>query len=359
MDIQQKLDSIQVNREKKLDQTPSEHNANKVNELYKEVIYAKKINEDAPENLKEAEINYYKARFGDRYKDVQRQRYSAESKEVMKNMVDAHQAQLKQFNEKIETYVSSRSYLKNLGEVKQTWFDKIKKWIKQIKDSRASINNRNTFYAEQEQANLSSWILFENCIFVAFIIVTLITQYNEPENKIARFVIMGCILIILLFTNTLLNLLRDLPKSMTFYTQWGYDPMESKVPWILICVLILIIAAFFVYVDKLSQFLIHMKSTITSLRSTPQPVPSAPPAPRPIPSAPPAPRPSPSAPPAPRPIPSAPPAPRPSPSAPPFSPRPSPSAPPFSPRPSPSAPPAPRQLHKDIGVELMPLKSRT
>jgi hypothetical protein len=270
MDLQQKLDSIQASREKLLKQTPSEHNADKVNEYYQEVLQAKRVNEDAPDQLKDAEENYYKARFGDQYADVKRQKYISESKDILQSMMKAHQAQLKDVDDKLQTYSASRSYYKNMEEVKQSWLDKIKKWVRQIQNLQASMNNRNAFYAEQENSNLSGWILFENAFLLSFIVVTIVTTamvYKETEEykhevmvKSIGIVALTCIVF---FTNKFLSWLRYLPKSITFYTQWGYDPMESKLPWVLIMVFVLFGTICVVYVDVITAFLDKMKDNWT------------------------------------------------------------------------------------------------
>lgn len=274
MDIQKKLDSIQSSREKLLKRTPFEHNADKVNEYYQQVIQAKKMKDDAPEQLKEAEKNYYKARFGDRYVDVQRQKYVSESKEVLQSMMNEHQTQLTDLDDRLQTYSASRSYYKNMGEVQKSWLDKIKKWIHKIQESQASMNNRNAFYAEQEHANLSGWILFENSFLLSFIVVTIVTtamNYKESDDSKHEIIIkaVGIVALtcIMLFTNTILTWLRYLPKSVTFYTQWGYDPMESKLPWLLIVLFVLFATICVVYVDTISAFVNEMKDNYVSYRS--------------------------------------------------------------------------------------------
>jgi hypothetical protein len=276
MDIQEKLDSIQASREKLLQQTPSEHNADKVNEYYQEVLQAKKVKDDAPDQLKDAEENYYKARFGDQYIDVKRQKYVSESKEVMQSMLKAHQEQLKDLDDRLQTYSSSRSYYKNMEEVEKTWLDKIKKWVHQIQDSQESMNNRNAFYAEQEQSSLSGWILFENAFLLSFIVVTIVTTamtYKESEESSHEVMIKSigivALFCIVFFTNTFLSWLRYLPKSVTFYTQWGYDPMESKLPWVLIMVFVLFGTICVVYVDVITAFLDKMKDNWIRRPATP------------------------------------------------------------------------------------------
>jgi len=260
MDIQQQLDSIQSRREKMLNLTPAEINANKVNEFYQEVLRAKTVNENAPAQLKDAENAYYKARFGDKYMDVQRQKYTAESKEVLQSMMESHQQELSKTDKKIKTYASSATYLKNLEGVKKMWLYKIKQSVDQVNASKASLNNRNTFYADQEHDDLSNWILFENCFLVSFILVTIVTTIMGYRGEDLKMKITGIIglLCIVFFTNKVVSLWRYLPKSVTYYIQWGYDPMESKVPWILVIVFLLFGVLCIVYINSIKAFLENM-----------------------------------------------------------------------------------------------------
>ena len=256
MDIQQKLDAIEKQNEELLNQTPSQRNAAEVNEYYQEFLQAKVVKDQAPQQLKEAEERYYKARYGDKYMDIMTQKYTAESKEVLKTMMDVHQEQLTKLDDKIKTYTSTATYLKNMEEVQKVWLLKTQKWVDDINRSNVSLNNRNTFYTDEEQQQLSYWILFENCILISFILVTVVFM-NRSEIKMK---VIGCIALtcIVFFTDTLLTWLRYLPKSVTFYTQWGYDPMESKIPWLLVVVFVLVGAVCVVYVRAITEFLENM-----------------------------------------------------------------------------------------------------
>ena len=259
IDIQEKLDSIEAHNEELLNQTPSQRNADKVNEYYQEVLQARTVNDHAPEDLKAAEERYYKARYGDQYMDVQQQKYTAESRVVLEKMMEAHQEQLKTLDAKIKTYTSTATYLKNIEEVKKMWLFKTKEWVDKINHSNASLNNRNTFYAEEEQSKLSGWILFENCILFTFVLVTIIMMIMGDQNEMKMKVIGSIVLLcILFFTNTLLTWLRYLPKSVTFYTQWGYDPMESKIPWLLLVCVVLFGTVCVVYIRVITEFLENM-----------------------------------------------------------------------------------------------------
>jgi hypothetical protein len=258
MDIQQKLDAIEKQNEELLNQTPSQRNAAEVNEYYQEFLQAKVVKDQAPQQLKEAEERYYKARYGDKYMDIMTQKYTAESKEVLKTMMDVHQEQLTKLDDKIKTYTSTATYLKNMEEVQKVWLLKTQKWVDDINRSNVSLNNRNTFYTDEEQQQLSYWILFENCILISFILVTVVLTFvNRSEIKMK---VIGCIALtcIVFFTDTLLTWLRYLPKSVTFYTQWGYDPMESKIPWLLVVVFVLVGAVCVVYVRAITEFLENM-----------------------------------------------------------------------------------------------------
>ena len=259
IDIQQQLDAIQKRNDELLNQTPAERNAEEVNKYYQEFLQAQTVKDHAPTQLKEAEERYYKARYGDKYMDVQQQKYTAESREVLETMMEAHQEQLKKLDDKIKTYTSTATYLKNMEEVQNVWLMKTKKWVDDINRSNVHLNHRNTFYADQEQNQLSYWILFENCILVSFVIVTMVLTFMGDKAELKMKVI-GCtaLLCILFFTNTLLTWLRYLPKSVTFYTQWGYDPMESKIPWLLVVVFILFGTICVVYIKAITDFLENM-----------------------------------------------------------------------------------------------------
>ncbi len=259
IDIQQQLDAIQERNDELLNQTPAERNAAEVNEYYQEVLQAQTVKDHAPQKLKEAEERYYKARYGDKYMDVQIQKYTAESRDVLKIMMDAHQEKLKKLDEKIKMYTSTATYLKNIEEVQNVWLMKTKKWVDEINRSNASLNNRNTFYADQEQNQISNSILFENCILISFVVATIVLTFMGDRTEI-KMKSIGCIalLCILFFTNTLLTWLRYLPKSVTFYTQWGYDPMESKIPWLLVVVFLLFGTICIVYIRSITEFLENM-----------------------------------------------------------------------------------------------------
>ena len=259
IDIQQKLDLIEASNEELLNQTPSQRNSKEVNKYYQQVIQARTVKEHAPEDLKAAEERYYKARYGDQYMNVLQKKYEAESKVVLEKMMKAHQDQLNIVDDKIKTFKATAIYLKNIEEVKKMWLFKTKDWVDKINHSSASLNNRNTFYADEEQSQLSYWILFENCILFSFVLVTIVLMFMGDKNEIKMKVIGStALLCILFFTNTLLTWLRYLPKSVTFYTQWGYDPMESKVPWLLMVLFVLFGTICVVYIRVITEFLENM-----------------------------------------------------------------------------------------------------
>lgn len=258
IELQQQLDAIQKRNEELMNQTPAERNADEVNKYYQDFLQAKTVKDQAPQQLKDAEEKYYKARYGDKYMDVQLQRYTSESREVLQAMMNAHQEQLQKLDTKIKTYTSTATYLKNMEEVQKVWLLKTKKWVDDINRSNVRLNHRNTFYTDEEQQQLSGWILFENCILISFILVTIVlTMRDRTEIKMKA---IGCIALtfILFFTNTVLTWLRYLPKSVTFYTQWGYDPMESKIPWLLVVAFVLFGTVCVVYIQAITEFLENM-----------------------------------------------------------------------------------------------------
>jgi len=259
IDIQQQLDAIQQRNDALLKQTPAERNAAEVNEYYQEFLQAQTVNDHAPQQLKEAEEKYYRARYGDKYMDVLQQKYTAESRDVLESMMETHQAQLKKLDDTINTYTSTATYLKNMEEVQNVWLDKTKNWVNDINRSNVTLNHRNTFYTDEAHDKLWYLILFENCILITFVVVTIVFTFMRDRSDI-KMKSIGCaaLLCIVFFTDTLLSWLRYLPKSVTFYTQWGYDPMESKIPWLLVVLFVLFGTICIVYVRAITEFLENM-----------------------------------------------------------------------------------------------------
>jgi hypothetical protein len=268
MDIQEQLDTIEQRRQDFLNQTNAEKNTQLIKESYDEYVSAKEINEYAPEQLAQAETNYYKARYGIDYLDKQKEKYKSESIQMTDEKIKAHQAQLEKLNETLDNYKNSEKYSKSINEVKAMHLAKIKELIKKIRLSDANTNQQKTFYTEQEEDTINSYIITLNWMIGLFTVYFIFEHRRNPKSIIAPVIFLITILFLL---KPLVHLVETLYKVQL---NIGYDPMKSKWPWFLYGFLILIAIWMWVYLDMLTMML---QSTFTP--APPGPAPAAPAAP--------------------------------------------------------------------------------
>lgn len=231
MDIQAKLDSIQEQKEALLNLTPAQHKSKNLTKLYQDVINAKTSEKDAPFNVKRAEKQYYVARDGpDGYVTQMKKAFSSEARTVRQNMLSEHMNQMNQISKSLDYYDSVRSYLKNIAEVQESVLLEIKKSLDKIRMSQVDTNNRKSYYMIQEQKNISTWILVFNCFIFSYACV-LLAKYRDQLKKP---IVSGTIAILLstvFILPFIVNLIMKFPKAVNVYTEWGYDPTESKTQW--------------------------------------------------------------------------------------------------------------------------------
>lgn len=231
MDIQEKLDSIQEQRESLLTLTPSQHKSKKLTKLYQDVINARSTEQDAPFSVKIAEKNYYVARDGeDGYILQMKKKYTNEARTLRQEMLAKHTNQMNEITKSLQYYDSVRSYLKNISEVQASILLTIKQSLDKIRTSPIDTNNRKSYYMEQEQKNILTWILVCNCFIFSYAVMMVMKHKDQLSDPI----ISGTIA--LLFSSVFIlpffvNLFMKIPTAWNVYTEWGYDPTESKKQW--------------------------------------------------------------------------------------------------------------------------------
>ena len=245
--IQADLDEIALTNQISLNKTLQEYNNDNVRNLYQLMLQAEKSEQDAPQESNTAKENYYRARFGDGYQDLQRGRYESQGNKLSTEMLSTHNVQLQKLNDKLQTYSSTITYVNNLEEVTQTWNNKIKSQVQKIQDSTANLNNRTTYYTEESLLSLSRFILFENIFLISYLVVMFL-DFNKVNH-----IDLVIILFILFFSDLFLTLLHKIPNSITSYTQWGYDPMESKTPWIMTVSILVCFALLLTYIQTINE----------------------------------------------------------------------------------------------------------
>ncbi len=246
MDIQTKLDNIQEQRQTLLTLSPNQHINKTLSSLYLDIVSALKNKENAPLEIKDAEIKYYKAKYGDNYKDQLKLKFTHESRILWKTMMDEHVSRLDKMDKSLAVYKTERTYLENITEVQTYSLTKIKDLLDKIRDSSTDINNRKSFYMEQEQKNLSTWIIICNCFILSFVGIILY-QYGDQLSNIKVSGLVITLLSVVFLLPYIVKLIVKFPTTINVYTEWGYDPTESKVQW-LILIPIGLVALYFLVV---------------------------------------------------------------------------------------------------------------
>lgn len=231
MDLQAKLDSIQEQKQSLLEMTPSQHRSNHLSKLYADVLDAKSTAQNAPFRVKAAEQKYYRVRDGaDGYQDHLLQRYAKEGRVLRDRMLTQHNSQMEEVNQSLSYYESVRVYLRNISEVQIVLLTRIRSLLDKIRLSQVETTYRKTFFMEQVQTTLSTRIIVCNLFILSYIGFMAYIRRDQLEEPM----IAGSIFALFLFVFGLSYLLKgitSLPLSLNVYTEFGYDPMESKQQW--------------------------------------------------------------------------------------------------------------------------------
>lgn len=246
MDIQEKLDSIQQRKQELLNMRPDEKQTKEIKTTYDTYISAKEINEYAPSQLEEAKVSYYKAKYGVNYKDKLKEQYKVESKDIADAKLKEHESQMGQLNDTLNNYKNSEEYSKHINEIKAVHLAKIKSLIQKIRLSDAHTNQQKTFYTEQEEDVINSYIITLNWFIGLF---TIYYIFDQRSNIRPVMIAETIFLISIIFLKPLLYF-----SKVDLQFQFGYDPMKSKVPWILWVFFILLLIWLWVYLDLFTMF---------------------------------------------------------------------------------------------------------
>ena len=244
MEIQEKLDSIEQRRQEFLNQTLAEKNTQLIKETYNEYISAKEIKDFAPKQLDEAETNYFKARYGLDYIDKQKQKYKTESIHMIKDKLASHEKQLETLNESLNNYKNSETYAKSINAVKAMHLAKIKDLIQQIRLSDVHTNQQKAIFKGQEEDTIRWYIITFNCFIASFTVYFLL---DNRQNMKKTTIIQVAFLISSIFL--VKYLLYFIQKLFNYKLHFGYDPMKSKIPWVVYTFFILVAIWCWIYLD--------------------------------------------------------------------------------------------------------------
>ena len=231
MDLQAKLDSIQEQKQALLTQTPSEHKTKTLSKLYADVLDAKSTAENAPFRVKAAEQKYYRVRDGaGGYETHMMERYAKDGRTLRDNMLTQHNAQLEEMNQSLTYYESVRTYLRNISEVEIVLLTRIRTLLDKIRLSEVETTYRKSFFMEQLQASLSTRIVMCNFFILSYVALMVFIYKDQLQDP----VIAGTLIVFLITVfglSYIIQWITSLPLSLNVYTEWGYDPTESKQQW--------------------------------------------------------------------------------------------------------------------------------
>ena len=231
MDLQAKLDSIQEKKQAVLNQTPDEHKADNIAKLYSDVLKARSNADNAPFRVKELEQKYYTYRYGeDGYKQHLKDEGLKEGRTLRNKMLTQHKAQIESLDQTVTYYDSVRVYLQNMAEVQTTLLTRIKSLLDKIRTSQVETNYRKSYFMEQVQTSLNTRIVLCN-IFILSSITVLGFQYRDQlQNKVISGTLVA-LFVVVFGLSYLIQWITYLPLSLNVYTEFGYDPTESKQYW--------------------------------------------------------------------------------------------------------------------------------
>ena len=231
MDIQAKLDAIQEQKEALLTLTPSEHKEKNLKKLYQDVLVAKSAAENAPFRVVATEKQYYIARDGaDGYQQHLLSSYSRDGRSIRDKMLSQHNTQLDEVNQSISYYESVRTYLRNISDVQLSLLEKIRDMLNKIRMSEVETTNRKSYFLEKFKTSLSTRIVICNVFILSYVVLMISLYYDQLKNP----VILGTLsllLVVVFGLSFILKMITSLPISLNVYTEWGYDPLESKQQW--------------------------------------------------------------------------------------------------------------------------------
>jgi hypothetical protein len=231
MDTQAKLDAIEEQKQAVLEMSPAQHEAKNAAKLYADVLEAKSTEKNAPFRVKATEKKYYEYRYGeDGYKQHLVDRYMKDGRTLRNEMLSHHNTQLDQVNQAMSYYESVRVYLRNMSEVQANLLTRIKILLDKIRTSKVETNYRKSYFMEQVQTTLSTRIVLCNIFILLYIAWVGLQRADQLTNP----AISGTLVVLFLTVFGLSFILRgfaQLPLSVNVYTEFGYDPIESKQPW--------------------------------------------------------------------------------------------------------------------------------
>lgn len=231
MDLQAKLDLIQEKKQAVLNKTPDEHKADNIEKLYAEVLEARSAAKNAPFRVASLEKKYYTYRYGENGYTQHLTDQGVKDGRTMRNeMLAKHTAQIESLDQSLSYYDSVRVYLANMAEVQTTLLTRIKTLLDKVRTSQVETNYRKSYFMEQVQTSLNTRIVLCNIFILSYIAVIGFQYRDQLQNKTISGTLLA-LFVVVFGLSYLIQWVTYLPISLNVYTEFGYDPTESKQQW--------------------------------------------------------------------------------------------------------------------------------
>ena len=224
------LKNLQTRMDTKLTNAQSDEARAKIQRLRDKLRDARKVENSAPSDRKEAEEEYYKYIYGDAYQSQMSMWYYTEANQLRTQLVRQKDGLMAQINQGILYLTSQLTYLQQLERV--AGMPSGKKTVEEIKQESTATSIRKAGFFGSSDATVLFWSNIMNCIiFVYGCLLLFVLRNNLTEPRVMITILLTfCSVFALDFT---LKMLYLIPSWFIQYIGWGYAPVEFSEWWYL------------------------------------------------------------------------------------------------------------------------------
>jgi hypothetical protein len=230
-DIQAKLDTIEERHSQLLAKTPADHHKEKVAEAYETLLAARSDLDQTPYRVKNAEKQYYIAKYGpDGYKDHLKSSAQKQALSMKGKFMAAHTALMSEVNHLLIQFEGMRGYVSTISDTEDIQCENINRIMRQIHQEDAQTNLRRMYFMNLKESTLNVWIQRLN-IFLAAFAVQYAVSNRQTLSHPSTYALPATLICIVFGYSYLVQYAFQIPTAVNSYTNWGYDPSESKLWW--------------------------------------------------------------------------------------------------------------------------------
>lgn len=191
---------------------------------------AKRAEQSAPGDRKDAEEAYYKYLYGDAYQSQMSMWYYTEVYQLQSQLTQQKNSVMNQINEGILYLTSQLIYLKELERI--TGLPSGKQTVEEIKLESTATSIRKAGFFGSSDVIVVMWSNIMNCIIFVYGCLLLFVMRNKLTEPLVLITILATFMSVFAL-DFLLKLLYILPSLFIQYVGWGYSPVEFSQWWYL------------------------------------------------------------------------------------------------------------------------------